>query len=247
MKVIHYIFLSIVSIFSTSALVHANEEYVADVTSVQKKVTIISNKGLAQPAQLHTKLYIGDEIRTDRNASIKITFRDGSFVKLLGSSAFKIDDYLYNPMQKNGKATFSIQQATLSISLGKLAELAPHKLQLNTSVATLGLTGPSGVVKCTKDRMWVTGAQLWIEDGGGNRARVDPGFVFLVTHDGIFKRTGRENLFVEGALNVASRQKTASEPQYTMDKIEEQKKIGSSHREDSKSFKISMPSVPGIN
>tara|TARA_A100001015_G_scaffold313552_1_gene421029 strand:- start:2076 stop:2819 length:744 start_codon:yes stop_codon:yes gene_type:complete len=247
MKVITYIFLSIVSIFSSSTLVHANKEYVADVSSIQKKVTIISNKGQAQPAQLYTKLYIGDELRTGRNASIKITFRDGSFVKLLGSSAFKIDDYVYDPIQKNGKATFSIQQATLSFSLGKLAELAPHKLHLNTSVATLGLTGSSAVVKCTTDRLWVTGNKLWVEDVGGNRATVDPGFVFLVTEDGIFKRAGMENLFVEGALNVASRQKTAMEPQYNMDKIEKQKKLGSSNQDDSKSFRVSMPSTPGIN
>ena len=180
----------------------------------------------------------GDLVKTSRGAYVKLTFDDGTFLKLLGLSEMKIDKYAYNPEKKEADLNLSVTQATFKFSVGKVNEIAPDRLTIETPTATIGVRGSSGAVKALPDRVWVTGEGLYLQDQKGKKIPVSPGYVYLATDQGVYKRKGEENLFVEGALSASVQEKLQPPGDYTL----ESAKDSDGEADDTlKQFKVNLP------
>ncbi|TKB25070.1 hypothetical protein FCL47_15590 [Desulfopila sp. IMCC35006] len=107
------------------------------ITSSQTTVKAVANMRLSQ----------GDSIQTGPNGSVGLIFDDDTVVALGPNSEIAIENFLFNPAEKQLSFVTRLIRGTFSFISGQIAKLAPQKVVLQTPDATLGVRGTKFLVK----------------------------------------------------------------------------------------------------
>ncbi len=134
-------------LFSVIPNIYAAEfESIAFVDSVKGEVMIVSSE-MAVRAVQNMKVIPGDSIRTGANSSVGLIFEDDTVVSLGPESEMEIDEFLFNPAERQLSFVARMIKGTFSFITGQIGKLAPQKVILETPGATLGVRGTKFVVE----------------------------------------------------------------------------------------------------
>jgi len=107
----------------------------------------IVGQGGAISAVPNMRVSSGDVIKTDAEGFVGIIFADDTVVSMGPRSEFALDDFQFNPAEKELSFVMRMLKGTFSFLSGQIARLSPDKVKLMTPDATLGIRGTKLLVK----------------------------------------------------------------------------------------------------
>jgi len=114
----------------------------ASVATVVDKVgsATLQRAGKTVPLELKAELEEHDTIQTEKNAKVKIFFRDNTAVSLGQNTSFSIDSYLFDNSAKSD-VKFGVVKGFFKTVTGRIGKVAPNRFKLKTKNATIGIRG----------------------------------------------------------------------------------------------------------
>jgi len=120
----------------------AKIESVGIIKSVSGEVTITSaHQTTSVTAVTNMKIIKGDSIKTGGKSSVGLIFDDDTVISLGSNSEIIIQNFLFNPVNKELSFVAKMIKGTFSFLSGQITKLAPDKVQLKTPDATLAIRG----------------------------------------------------------------------------------------------------------
>jgi hypothetical protein len=124
----------------------AESEHVGIVKTVSGNVAIERN-GQSVAAQINTKVINGDLVKTGPDGKVGLVFADDTVISMGSNSQIVIENFLFEPAEKQLSFVARMIQGTASFLSGQIAKLAPDSVRLETPDATIGLRGTRVLVK----------------------------------------------------------------------------------------------------
>ena len=121
------------------------------------------------PVNRDAKLYQGDTIRTGKDGSLGIIFRDNTLLSLGPNSAVIIEEFLFSPAQGKLSIVTRMLKGTAAYLSGVIAKLSPKSVRFLTPVANVGFRGTKFLVRIDEEES--PGARPF----GGNDKKVSSG------------------------------------------------------------------------
>ena len=115
-----------------------------DAVVVQAKLP--ANTAQAKVGDL---VYQGDTVSTGADASVGITFTDGTAFNVASNARMVLNEFVYDPKGKSNSSFFSLTKGTFTFIAGKVAKTGDMKI--NTPVATMGIRGTTPRVEISED------------------------------------------------------------------------------------------------
>jgi hypothetical protein len=122
-------------------------EAVAILESQKNEVGIRRAGNVITPQSGREELYRGDILFTGKEGALSIVFNDGSTVALGHKSVLKIDDYLFEPSEKNYRLDLSLNEGSAIVETGKIGKLSPESVTFRVPEGTIGVRGTRFFVK----------------------------------------------------------------------------------------------------
>lgn len=120
--------------------VHAQDAVIGHVKTVQPGATVvIAGKSIA--AQPGMALQAGYVLKTGKQGSMGVTFRDNTVVSLGPDTELVVNEYLYEPAKGDLKLVASLTRGTLQYISGIIAKLKPDAVTVKTPVGIIGVRG----------------------------------------------------------------------------------------------------------
>jgi hypothetical protein len=119
---------------------------VGSIKTVTGEAFVIRSEG-SLAAHPGLKLHEGDDLRTGPSSSIGIIFRDDTLLSLGSNSQIIIDEFVFSPGENKLSMVLRLLRGMASYVSGKMAELAPEAVKIETPVATVGVRGTRFVVR----------------------------------------------------------------------------------------------------
>jgi hypothetical protein len=111
------------------------------IGTVDELINIAYRQPVDQPrAQLvlADQLYQNETLETEPDASLQVTFLDGTSLRLEGSSKVVLDQYVYNPASADSAAVMNFGAGVFRFVTGSIQH---EDVQLETAAATIGIRG----------------------------------------------------------------------------------------------------------
>lgn len=124
----------------------AGPEPVGRVKTLSGKATVRTQSQVVG-AVLGTPVFPGSEIQTEKNASLGLTFKDGTVLSLGAETRVVVDEYLYDPNQAQYKFAAHLGKGALNYLSGAIAKTRPDAVTVKTPTAVIGVRGTHFVVK----------------------------------------------------------------------------------------------------
>jgi hypothetical protein len=99
------------------------------------------------PVQLGTFVQLLDRIQTGSSGSVGITFVDQTRIAIGPDTQFTIDDFAFNPREKQLSFIASVTKGIIQCLSGTIAKLAPDAVAIKIPSGTLGVRGTRFVVQ----------------------------------------------------------------------------------------------------
>ncbi|TLP37621.1 FecR family protein [Arcobacter arenosus] len=87
------------------------------------------------------KIYPKDIIITKNNSSVGIIFKDNTLISLGKNTEFIIEEYTFNPEEKQEAFISRITKGTLSCLTGLMPKLNPDAMKIKAKTASIGIRG----------------------------------------------------------------------------------------------------------
>jgi hypothetical protein len=87
------------------------------------------------------KVFPGDGIRTGRDGTLGIIFRDDSILSLGHDSAVDLDDFVFAPAEGRMGIVARIARGTIAYLSGLIGKLSPESVHFETPEASIGIRG----------------------------------------------------------------------------------------------------------
>lgn len=133
----------LVMIFTLSAVA---SESVAFIKSTQGDA-VVKRENTVIPAQKGVALFSSDILQTGANATMGISFNDGTRIAVGAKSILVIDDYLFAPSRKDFRFDLNLQKGIAVFESGKISKLAPEKVHFKVPQGVIGIRGTKFVVE----------------------------------------------------------------------------------------------------
>jgi len=125
-----------------SSPVLAIEKPIGRVMMAQGSIELIHADGTRNVARGGTYFLSGDTFRTSSKSRAQLRFEDGTLISLRPKSEFKVNEYNYDPKNKdNNRSIFSLVKGGFSTVSGWLGKLKPEGYEVKTPVAIVGIRG----------------------------------------------------------------------------------------------------------
>lgn len=108
----------------------------ASVTTGDKRVV----------AEVGTPLYQGSVMETGKKGSMGVTFKDGTVMSFGADTVFKVDEYLYAPIQGKLKFASKLAKGSLNYVSGVIEKLKPDAVVVATPKGNIGVRGTQFLV-----------------------------------------------------------------------------------------------------
>ena len=146
MKPLHCILYCIIFLGTHSIYAHAQIDSAGFIKSVSGDVFLTSSQTTIM-AVTNMRIIQGDSIKTGAKSSAGLIFDDDTVVALGPNSEISIENFMFNPVNKELAFIARMLHGTFSFITGQIAKLAPKNVVLETPDATLGVRGTKFVVK----------------------------------------------------------------------------------------------------
>lgn len=134
----------VLCVLSTTAVAETPTAGMVKTTSGE---VAISNELGNVKAVPNMRFAAGDSIKTGSGSSVGLIFEDDTVVSLGANTEITIEQFLFNPLEKQLSLVARLVRGTFSLISGQIAKLAPEKVKLKTPNATLGVRGTKLLVK----------------------------------------------------------------------------------------------------
>ena len=146
MKPILILFGIVTLLFGWAVCGFAESIHVGIVKTVSGDV-VIDRNGQSVAAQINTKVINGDLVKTGSDGKVGLVFADDTVISMGSNSQIVIENFLFEPAEKQLSFVARMIQGTASFLSGQIARLAPDTVRLETPDATIGLRGTRVLVK----------------------------------------------------------------------------------------------------
>ena len=109
--------------------------------------TFLIRKGIRIPASVGDHLHQGDTLVTSSGSSIGVIFRDDTMLSLGPSSEVRIDEFVFNPADDAMAFLAHVGKGTAQFITGQMSKIAPERMRVETTLATIGIRGTRFLVK----------------------------------------------------------------------------------------------------
>lgn len=124
----------------------AEEAPIGYVKTVSGEASVTTNTK-AVKAEVGTAVFQGSTLRTGRNASLGVTFKDETLMSFGADTELTVDEYLYAPGQGKLKLGSKLARGSLNYVSGVIAKLQPEAVSVRTPSGTIGVRGTQFVVR----------------------------------------------------------------------------------------------------
>ncbi|GFE50007.1 hypothetical protein So717_17600 [Roseobacter cerasinus] len=118
---------------------------IGQVEAAQGEATVQRTDGTEELLEPGSPIYQNDVIVTAEDASLSVTFTDGTIFSLSASSRMVIDALIYDPAGTDNSGTFSLIQGGFVFIAGQVAKTGG--MEVNTPSSTMGIRGTTVVVQ----------------------------------------------------------------------------------------------------
>ena len=101
--------------------------------------------------QIGEKLFQHDVLETDDTGSLGVTLKDNTRLSLGPKSRLMLNEFVFNPKQKEYSFITKIIRGTLVYISGVIAKLSPESVSIKTPTATVGIRGTRLVIRIEGD------------------------------------------------------------------------------------------------
>ncbi len=98
-----------------------------------------------------TPIELGHVLKTGKQGSLGVTFKDNTLISLGPDTELTVDEYLYAPAKGDLKLGARIAKGTLNYTSGVIAKLKPEAVILNTPTGNIGVRGTHFLVLVEED------------------------------------------------------------------------------------------------
>ncbi|SEM49741.1 FecR protein [Syntrophus gentianae] len=142
-----YIFgvLCLVLFLSYNAQAASNEE--AATVKNCSGAALIVRQNITLPVKKHDRIFAGDLLRTGRDGTMGVIFKDNTTLSLGPRSELAIDEFLFAPSQGKLSIVTRMFRGTVAYVSGVIAKLSPQAVRFETPTATIGIRGTKFLVK----------------------------------------------------------------------------------------------------
>lgn len=124
----------------------AEDEFIGSIKKVEGEAAVVRNEQ-AIPAEVGGKLKKNDVLKTGKDGSMGVIFRDDTTLSLGPGSELAIDEFVFVPAKgKLGLVTKMVKGTAAYVS-GKISKLAPKSVRFETPLATIGIRGTHFLVQ----------------------------------------------------------------------------------------------------
>lgn len=116
------------------------------VKTVQGEASVVVD-GKAVKAQPGTPVQIGNLLKTDKQGSMGVAFKDNTIVSLGPDTEITVDEYLFSPSKGELKLAASMTRGSLNYVSGLIAKLKPEAVSLKTPTGNIGVRGTHFLAK----------------------------------------------------------------------------------------------------
>jgi len=99
------------------------------------------------PAQIGDKIYMMDSLKTGRDGSLGVIFKDNTLLSIGPQSEIIISEFLFSPAEGKLSIVTRLLKGTAIYLTGIIAKLSPESVRFETPVANIGIRGTKIAVK----------------------------------------------------------------------------------------------------
>ncbi len=110
-----------------------------NVTLIREGQPILVRNGL--------EILMNDTLRTGRDGSIGIIFKDETFLSLGPETTLVIDEFVFAPKQGRFSIVITLLKGTAAYLSGLISKFSPESAHFRTPTASIGIRGTRFVVK----------------------------------------------------------------------------------------------------
>jgi hypothetical protein len=135
----------ILMVFTMTYTPAAGED-IGQIKTLTGEVHIV-RQNVKRPAQAGDRLEPADAVITGPNSSVGITFIDNSRFSAGPRSHVELEQFQFNSTTYDGTFSTKMQQGTLAIISGHIAERSPDAMKVRTPTTILGVRGTKVLLK----------------------------------------------------------------------------------------------------
>lgn len=133
-------FVSGMCFFVTPLLLLASPS-VALVKSLHGDVMVTHADHTTVPLKQGDRIFEKDSIKTASNSTIGIIFEDNTLISIGSNAEFLVDEYLFDPANKNVKFKSNLFKGILACKTGLIPKINPDAMEIKAKTATIGIRG----------------------------------------------------------------------------------------------------------
>ncbi len=124
----------------------ATETAIGNVKEVSGAAFIVSG-GDRRPASLAEPVFQNDTLETAADGALGVIFTDDSRLSIGPDTSLTIDEYVFDPGEKDAAFLSRMARGTLLYVSGLIAKLSPESTSVETPVGTIGIRGTKLLVE----------------------------------------------------------------------------------------------------
>lgn len=124
----------------------AQDSVIGYVKTVEGDATVVV-AGNVVKALPGTPVQLGDVLKTGKQGSMGVTFRDNTIMSLGPDTEMTVDEYLYSPSKGDLKLGAAMTKGSLNYVSGVIAKLKPEAVSIRTPTGIIGVRGTHFLAK----------------------------------------------------------------------------------------------------
>lgn len=137
--------LSLVLALACAGAAQAADDSIGQVKTKKGDVLVL-RQGQAKPLNVGDHVLQSDTVKTEKGASVGITFLDNSMMSLGPASELALDEFKFNSTTREGVFNTRLARGTLAVKSGQIVQQKPETMHIRTPAALLGVRGTEFVV-----------------------------------------------------------------------------------------------------
>jgi len=125
---------------------NASDAPVGSVNRLKGTASIIRQNHVI-PAQVGEKIHMMDSLKTGRDGSLGVIFKDDTLLSIGPQSEIIISEFLFSPAEGKLSIVTKLLKGTAIYLTGIIAKLSPGSVRFETPVANIGIRGTKFAVK----------------------------------------------------------------------------------------------------
>jgi hypothetical protein len=141
----------IAGVFSLASLFfpifcNASDVPVGSVNRLKGTASIV-RKNQTIPARIGEKIYMMDALKTGRDGSLGVVFKDDTLLSIGPQSEIIISEFLFSPAEGKLSIVTRLLRGSAIYLTGIIGKLSPESVRFETPVANIGIRGTKFAVK----------------------------------------------------------------------------------------------------